>query len=140
MQNTAFLYNYNFRTLDGYNIFYSTGIIAVTTLKTKMVKIIPRVKVIAEDITAVGKINITFLKPKDMISYQILQLRTKQKMQTFNGKHPGYSNMKGLLGMVICRWSVKDCAEFLINIFMPMIDLKSIDEICIYSTLYFASE
>ena len=84
------------------------GIIAVTTPKTKMAKIIPRVNVTAEDITAVGKINITFLKPKYMISYQIVQLRTKQKIQTYYGKHPGYRNMKGLLGMVICRWSVKD--------------------------------
>ena len=138
MQNTAFLYNFNLRTLD---TFHSMGIIAFSTPKTKMAKIIPRVKVTSEDITPVGKINITFLKPKCMISYQILQLGTKQKMQTFNGKHPGYRNMKGLLGMVICRWSVKDRAqEFLINFFMPMIDLKSIDEICIYSTLYFASE
>lgn len=41
------------------------GIIAVTTPKTEIGKIIPRVKVTGEDIAAVGKINITFLKPKE---------------------------------------------------------------------------
>ena len=54
------------KTLDDYNTFYGMGIIAVTTSETEIAKIIPRVKVTAEDITAVGRIiNITFLKPKE---------------------------------------------------------------------------
>ena len=50
----------NLRNLDGYNTFHGMWLIAVTTPETDIAKIIPRVKVTAEDITAVGKINIAF--------------------------------------------------------------------------------
>ena len=41
------------------------GIIAVTTNETEIAKFILRVKVTADYITAVGKMNITCLKPKE---------------------------------------------------------------------------
>ena len=56
----------NLRALDGYNTFHEIGIIAVKAPVSEIAKIIPRVKVTAEDITALGKIiNITFLMPKE---------------------------------------------------------------------------
>ena len=55
----------NNKTANGINTFYGMGIIAVTTTETEIAKFILRVKVTAEYITAVGKINITCLKPKE---------------------------------------------------------------------------
>ena len=57
MQNAAFLNNYNLRTCENYNTFLGMEIIAVTTLKTEIAYTIPRVKVTAEDITAIAKIR-----------------------------------------------------------------------------------
>ena len=63
-QHTADNDDPNLRTLDGYNAFDDMELIAVTTPETDIAKIIPRVKVIAEDITAVGKMSIAFFKAK----------------------------------------------------------------------------
>ena len=57
-------FGYNSRTLGGYNTFHGTGKFSVTTHKTEIAKIIPRVKVKAEYIIAAGKVSITVLNPK----------------------------------------------------------------------------
>ena len=44
--------DHNLRTLDGYNTFHGMGIIATVTPKTDVCKLIPRMKVTAEDIAA----------------------------------------------------------------------------------------
>ena len=65
-------------TLDGYNTFHGLGIIAVTTSKTEIAKIIPRVKV-----TAVGKTNIMFLAPKeDAVDHEDLSEKNRNQLKS----------------------------------------------------------
>ena len=56
--------DHNLRTLDGYYTFHGMGIILSQPLRLKQLKY-SRVKVTAEDITVIGEIDITFLKPKE---------------------------------------------------------------------------
>ena len=65
VQHIADNVDHNLRTLDGYNTFHGIGIIATVTPKTDVCKLIPRMKVTAEDIAAVGRINLAFMKPTE---------------------------------------------------------------------------
>ena len=79
--------DHNLRTLDGYNTFHSMGILSVTSPTTEIAKSIPRVKVTAEDITDIGKINITFLKPTEgtlpSLRYNLPDLTAEDKLMPF---------------------------------------------------------
>ena len=57
--------DHNLRFLDDYNTFHGMGIKLSQPLRLKQINIFQRVKVTAEDITDIGKINITSLKPKE---------------------------------------------------------------------------
>ena len=50
--------DHNIRTLDGHNTFHGMGMIATVTPATYRTGRIPRVSVTAEDIAAIGKVNI----------------------------------------------------------------------------------
>jgi len=140
--------DHNIRTLDGLNTFHGMGIIATTTPGNQSSKAVPRVNVTAEDIADVGRISIAFYKPQingmDSLKYgQIPSFLVQDEtcnadllwktswllrpqrpswngfMQMIqHGPHPGKSSVH----------------------FMPMIDLKSTDETCVYSTMCFVSD
>ena len=54
--------DHNVRTLDGEGTFHGMGIIATITPGTNTQKIVPRIQVTAQDIAAVGRINIHYCK------------------------------------------------------------------------------
>ena len=109
LQHMAVNFGHNLRTLDGYNTFHGIGKFSVTTHRTEIAKIIPRVKVKTEYIIAAGKVNITVLKPKagtlpSLRSEKLPDFTAedrKEYLGILSGKHPGKCNLKGLLGMFI---------------------------------------
>ena len=58
MQSVADSVDHNSRTLDGMNTFHGMGIIATVSPCIKTCTPIPRVTASAEDLAAVGRINI----------------------------------------------------------------------------------
>ena len=52
--------DHNTGTLDGHNTFHGMGIIAAVTPQLVKTKSVPRVRASAEDLVAVGKVNIYF--------------------------------------------------------------------------------
>ena len=69
--------DHNIRTLDGHNTFHGMGMIAIVTPGTSRTGQIPRVSVTAEDVAAVGKVNIEqFISESDgsqSLQYQKLK-------------------------------------------------------------------
>ena len=148
VQHIADNVDHNIRTLDGFNTFHGMGIIATATPGNQFSKAVPRVNVTAEDIADVGRISIAFYKPQingmeslkygqipsfivqdetsnaDLLWKTSWLLRPQRPswngfMQMIqHGPHPGKSSVH----------------------FMPMIDLKSNDETCLYSTMCFVSD
>ncbi len=139
--------DHNIGTLDGSGTFHGMGIIATQTPGSKNSKIVPRVTVTAEDIAAVGRINIKYFKPStseeplvyqpimnfgvqdttlnlDVLWKTSLLLRNPRPswsgmMQMVNnGPHPGQSS----------------------TMFLPMIDMNPNDISCVYSTLCFVCD
>ena len=51
--------DHNVRTIDGMNTFHSMGMIAATIPSKESTHRVPRINVIAEDIAAIGTVNIT---------------------------------------------------------------------------------
>ena len=148
IQHIADNVDHNLRTLDGYNTFHGMGIIAAVTPRTEISKIVPRINVMAEDIAALGKINITFFKPREgalsLLKYNKLSDFTTED-DTANADllwktswllQPERLSWNGYMQMVSQGSHPGISSVF----FMPMIDLKSSDEICIYSKMCFVSE
>ena len=97
----------------------------------------------AEDITAVGRINLAFWKPtegaRSPLKYDKLPDFTTEDVTanvTYCGKQPERPSWNGFMQMVSHGPHPGSSSVF----FMPMIDLKSSDEICIFSTMCFVSE
>ena len=124
------------------------GIIATVTPKTEVRKIVPRITVTAEDITAVGRINLAFWKPTEgatsSLKYDKLPDFTTEDV-TANADilwktswllRPERPSWNGFMQMVSHGPHPGSSSVF----FMPMIDLKSSDEICLFSTMCFVSE
>ena len=148
VQHIADNVDHNLRTLDGCNTFHGMGIIATVTPKTDVCKLIPRMKVTAEDIAAVGRINLAFMKPTEG---EISSLKYN-KLSDFMTEDatanvdllwktpwllkPERPSWNGFMQMV-SEGSYPGVSSVF---FMPMIDLKSSDEICIFSTMCFVSE
>ena len=148
VQHVADNVDHNLRTLDGYNTFHGMGITASVTPRTEVRKIVPRVSVTAQDLAAVGKINIAFFKPKEgalssLKFDRLLDFQTED--ETANADllwktswllRPDRPSWNGYMQMVSQGSHPGVSSVF----FMPMIDLKSNDEVCIYSTMCFVSE
>ena len=145
LQHMADNIDHNLRTLDGYNTFHGMGIIAVITPKAKN---IPKVKVTAEDVIAEDKINTSFLKPKEgalpSLRYdKLLDFTAEDKTEnadllwkTYCLLRPERHSWNGYMQMAGQGSHQRVTFVF----FMPMFDLNSSDEICIYSTMCFVSE
>ena len=140
--------DHDIRTLDGCGTFHGMGIIAVVTPNSDVTSVIQRVSVSAEEIAAVGRINIKQFTsdcgglgslvyesqpevPKDKQNSMVdllwktsLSLRSPRPgwagfMQMIHkGNHPGQASV----------------------MFLPMIDMKPTDMTCVNSTLHFVSE
>ena len=140
--------DHDIRTLDGCGTFHGMGIIAAVTPKRDVTSVIKRVSVSAEEIAAVGRINIKQFTsdsgrlgslvyeslpeaPKDKHNSMVdllwktsLSLRSPRPawagfMQMIHkGNHPGQASV----------------------MFLPMIDMKPTDMTCVNSTLHFVSE
>ena len=148
VQHVADNVDHNLRTLDGYNTFHGMGIIAAVTPRTEICKTVPRVNVTAEDIASVGKINIAFFMPTEGVKPSLKY----DKLPDFSTEdatanvdilwktswllQPERPSWNGFMQMVSQGSHPGASSVF----FMPMIDLKSSDEICIYSTMCFVSE
>nr|XP_054767556.1 uncharacterized protein LOC129274841 [Lytechinus pictus] len=136
--------DHNTATLDGSGTFHGMGIVAAKTPATGHCKPVPRACVTAEDIAAVGRVNIEYFKAScdlEPLVYQpIVDLKTQDPtlnldvlwetslllrcprpswsgmMQMVNkGNHPGKASV----------------------MFLPMIDMNPSDPSCVYSTLRF---
>ena len=66
---------HNSRTLDGLNIFRGMGGIAAVSPGIKTCTPIPRVTVSAEDLAAVGRININHFSPTDALINDLVYQR-----------------------------------------------------------------
>ena len=148
VQHVADNVDHNLRTLDGYNTFRGMGIIAAVTPRTEICKTVPRVNVTADDIAFVGKINIAFFMPTERVLSSLkydklpdfstedatanvnLLWKTFWLLQSERPSWNGYMQM-------VSQGSHPGASSVF---FKPMIDSKSSDDICIYSTTCFASE
>jgi hypothetical protein len=65
LQYVADNVDHNIRTIDGLDTFHGMGIIATITPGTCNLKPVPRKTVTAEDVAAVGRIDLKYVKPKD---------------------------------------------------------------------------
>ena len=73
--------DHNIRTPDGHNTFHGMGMIAAVTPATSRTGQIPRVSVTAEDIAAIGKVNIEdFISESD--GSQSLQYKKLEQYDT----------------------------------------------------------
>ena len=148
VQYVAANVGHDIRTPDGCGTFHGMGIIAAVTPKSDVTSVMIRVSVSAEEIAAVGRININQFTsdcgglggivydiltevPKDkensmvgLIWKSSLSLRSPRLawagfMQVIHkGNHPGQASV----------------------MFLPMIDMKPTDIMCVNSTLHFVSE
>ena len=148
IQHVADNVDHNIRTIDGLGTFHGMGIVTTVTPGNNATKPIPRVTVSSDDVMAVGKINIAYFKPrenfKSLLKFKKLTLyQTDDK--TFNVDlfwkiswllKPHRPSWNGFM-QTVQHGNYPGKSTVL---FMPMIDMKSSDENCIYSTLCFVSE
>ena len=111
--------DHNSRTLDGMNTFHGMGITAAVSPGIKTCTPIPRVTVSAEDIAAVGRINIHHFSATDAsindLVYQRLPKVDVPKMQlptlTCFGKRLYYCVHPDRVGLLSCNMSSMDCTQ-----------------------------
>ena len=139
--------DHNTRTLDGHNTFHGMGMIAVVTPGTKHSRNVARRKVIPEEISATGKVEIHPCGPRQVnveIKYKDLVLvRAEDPTASldilwktsllFGNPRPSWSGMMQLAHQG--RHQRKSSVMFL-----PMIDMNPSDVTCVSSTLHFVSE
>ena len=75
--------DHNIRTLDGHNTFHGMGMIAAVTPGISRSGNISRISVTAEDIAAVGKLNIEYF-----ISESGIQPLLSQKLEHYDTEDP----------------------------------------------------
>ena len=138
---------HNIATIEGNGTFHAMGIIAAITPRVKTQRrLIPKLKVTAEELATVGCINIEYFRSPQAVTppmYHPLQdMRVKdgtseldvlwKTSMLFHPKRPGWSGLMQMLhnGQYPGESSV---------IFLPMIDLNPSDPSCIYSTIKFVS-
>ena len=81
MQYVADNVDHNIRTLDGHNTFHGMGMIAAVKPATSRTGRIPHVPATAEDIAAIGKVNIEqFISESD--GSQLLQYKKLEQYDT----------------------------------------------------------
>jgi len=146
MQFVADNVDHNTRTLDGLNTFHGMGIIVAVTPAVKSTRIVPRVQATAEDVAAVGKIDIHFYKGRESSS------GTYKSLPGFCAEDPSYSidllwKISWLLRPRTPLWNgtmqLVHKGEYPGKssvLFLPMIDLDPSNESCVYSTLCFVAD
>ena len=139
--------DHNLVTLDGHNTFHGMGIIAIITPGCFSPFVIPRHKVTNDELYSVGGIEFKTLKlnqPKDL-SFQFEKLNAYNIID--NTKHLGTIwQTAWILQPNQPQWS--GAMQSILNAshpgkstvhFMPMIDEKSSDYSCIYTTMEFVA-
>ena len=148
IQHVADNVDHNIRTIDGLGTFHGMGIVTTVTPGNNATKPIPRVTVSSDDVMAVGKINISYFKPRENFQ-SLLKFKTLPLYQTDDKTYnvdllwkiswllkPERPSWNGFM-QTVQHGPYPGKSTVL---FMPMIDMKSSDESCIYSTLCFDSE
>ena len=135
-------------TLDGCGTFHGMGIIAAVTPKSDVTSVIQRVSVSAEEIAAVGRININQFTsdcgglgsieyesltevPKDK-EHSMVELLWKTSL-SLRSPRPAWA---GFMQM-IHKGNHPEQASVM---FLPMIEMRPTDLTCVNSTLHFVSE
>lgn len=148
LQHIADNVDHNVRTIDGFNTFHGMGIIATVTPGTISRQSIPKINVTSADVAAVGRLNIRYYQQfaKGMGSLQYTELPEMQVHdKTANADilwktswilRPSRPSWNGFMQMVHEGGHPGQSSV----VFMPMIDMKSSDESCIYSTMCFVSD
>ena len=148
MQYVADNVDHNIRTLDGHNTFHGMGVIAAVTPATYRTGKIPRVSVTAENVAAIGKVNIEhFISESD--GSQSLQYKKREQYDT---EEPT-SNVQVLwrisislrfpravwqgMMQLIQKYGEHPSASSVV--FLPVNDLNPSDMNCVYSTLRYIS-
>ena len=139
--------DHNIRTLDGHNTFHGMGMIAAVTPGTSRTGRIPRVTVTAEDVAAVGKVNIEHFISESNDS-QSLQY---QKLERYGNEDPT-RNAEVLWRISMTLRSPRPSWNGMMQMihkgehpglssvtFLPIIDLNPSDTTCVYSTLRYIS-
>ena len=139
--------DHNICTLDGNNTFHGMGMIATVTPSVDNTRIVPRVNVSAEDIAAIGHVNIKQFRPLNG-GFQSLcfgdlpeaDAEDDTSMVDFlwsistalRNPHPAWSGTMQLVhkGVHPGKSSV---------MFLPMIDMNPSDITCVYSTLLYVA-
>ena len=137
--------HHNSRTLEGMNTFRGIGIIAAVSSGIKTCTPIPRVTVSAEDLTAVGSININHFSAIDASNNDLVyQKLPKVDVEDETSNVDLLCKTSLLLRSPIPCWSgVMHHVQHGLHPgpsiikFLPMIDMDPSDLTCIYSTLKF---
>ena len=134
--------DHNSRTLDGMNTFHGMGIIAAVSPGIKTCTPIPRVTVNAEDLVAVGRINIHHFSATDASTNDFVYQRISKV-----DVEDATSNVDLLLKTSLLLRSPRPCWSDVVQHgmhpepstikFLPMIDMDPSDLTCIYSMLKF---
>lgn len=144
--------DHNLCTIDGNGTFHGMGTIAITTPGTDMPISIPRLNISADEVTALGKINIKYyIKPTEGLSCETNFLPLPQYSSStisqspldllykiiwpMRPKRPLWSGFMQMYSTSVSDYPTKATVTF-----MPMIDLSPSDLSCIYSTLYFVCD
>ena len=134
--------DHNVATLDGSGTFHGRGIIVTKTPGSKSSRPVPRISVTAEDINAIGRVNIEYFEPaspispfvyKPLVDWEVedpthnLDVLWKTSL-ILHSPRPGWSGMMQMVnnGEHPGQSSV---------MFLPMIDMNPSDPSCVYSTL-----
>ena len=144
IQYSADNVDHNIRTLDGLNTFHGMGMIAAVTPEVKQRKIVPKIKVSAEDIAATGRVKIHFYNMRPTMSriiYKSLPCEHTNSDMTeldiihhcsllFKSPRPSWSGVMQAVDHGVYPGKSS-------TLFLPMIDMDPSDMSCIYSTLKF---
>jgi len=136
--------DHNIRTLDGHNTFHGMGMIAMITPKITQSRQIPKIKVSANDIAEIGKVNIQFCtKYTKLVDTKYEALRPIVAIDPTSNLNilwkasmllkPPWSAWSGMM-QGVHDGNHPGKSEI---IFLPMINMDPTDMSCIFSTLMF---
>ena len=143
VQHSADNADHDIRTLDGHGTFHGMGIIAALTPGVTPAMIIPRVKVTAEDIAAVGSINIEYFRNEGTPQLHLQELHVPGRCDSIELVDDLW---KLLLPIRPNRPAWQGYAQMVYNgdypgkssiFFLPMIDINASDPTCVLSTMRF---
>ena len=135
--------DHNLGTVDGYNTFHGMGIIATITPGVDMTRTIPRTNDYIQDLTSIGKINISFYNQNKrvMTDFRFQCLADLSSVQDHTENVDFLLKFRRPLSSKIPSWSGfmqtvqrGDHPGKSSVIFLPMIDMNPSDLTCIYST------